>query len=103
MTTRPLVLLLAALVLAICCLAAGTLRGSFRLWLAGYALAVLALVLAYVGVRAARRPSAPPPARVSASATAPTQSGARAAETARVSVGSAPAAHTRAALPGARP
>ncbi len=49
MSVQPLVLLLVALAFAVVCLGMGTLRGSFRLWLAGYVLAVAALVIAYVG------------------------------------------------------
>ncbi len=51
MSVQPLVLLLVALALAVCCLGIGTLRGRFRIWLAGYLLAVVALVIAYVGAR----------------------------------------------------
>ncbi len=81
MTGRPLVLLLAALVLAVCCLGVGTLRGSFRLWLVGWVLAVVALVLAYVGVHATRRPSAPYPGQVSLSVPVPGRASARAGGT----------------------
>jgi hypothetical protein len=51
MSAQPLALLLVTLALAVGCLGIGTLRGSFRLWLAGYVLAVVALVLAFVEAR----------------------------------------------------
>ncbi len=65
MTGHPVALVVGVLAVAVLCLGLGTLRGSFRFWLVGYALAAAALVIAYGGVRAAR--SAPAPLSVRAS------------------------------------
>ncbi len=54
MTGHPVALVVGVLAVAVLCLGVGTLRGSFRFWLVGYALAAAALVIAYGGVRAAR-------------------------------------------------
>ncbi len=55
MLLHPLLPVVVVLVLAALCFALGTLRGSWRVWLVGYALTVLALALAFGGVRSARR------------------------------------------------
>jgi len=55
MLTQPVVIVLAVLAAAVLCFALGTFRGSWRVWLVGYALTVAALALAFGGVRSARR------------------------------------------------
>lgn len=66
MPTGAAVPVLIVLLLAAACFAVGTARGSWRVWLAGYALAVVALALAYGAVwngqAAIRHPAAPAPA-----------------------------------------
>ncbi len=64
MLVHPVVAVLVVLAVAALCFAVGTFRGSWRVWLVGYALTVVALALAFSGVRSARRaaesaPSAP--------------------------------------------
>lgn len=60
-TVHVLTLLLAlALVLAVACFGLGTLRGSWRVWVLGYALTALALVLAFAQLRGERRAGARP-------------------------------------------
>jgi len=58
MPVHPVVIVAAILVAAALSFALGTLRGSWRAWLAGYALTVAALVLAYGGVLRERRAAA---------------------------------------------
>lgn len=50
MLAHPVLAVLVVLAVAALCFALGTLRGSWRAWLVGYALTVLALVLAIAGV-----------------------------------------------------
>ena len=62
MIVHPVTLVLAVLAIAALCFALGTFRGSWRVWLIGYALTVVALALALGGVRRAHRgvgPAAP--------------------------------------------
>ena len=78
----PVVLVVAVLLAAALCFALGTLRGSWRTWLVGYALAVVALVLAYGGVLRERRAASPASAPAPA-ARAPAPSTPRSAEVPR--------------------
>ncbi len=55
MLAHPIAAVLIVLAVAAICFALGTFRGSWRVWLVGYALTVLALALAFGGVRSARR------------------------------------------------
>ncbi len=71
MTGHPVALVLGVIALAVLCLGLGTLRGSFRFWLVGYALAAAALVIAYGGVRAARSAHAARSAPASAATALP--------------------------------
>ncbi len=68
MLAHPVVAVLIALAAAALCFALGTFRGSWRVWLVGYALTVVALALAFGGVRNARRAAALEGARPPASA-----------------------------------
>ncbi len=58
MLAHPVVAVLLVLAAAALCFALGTFRGSWRVWLVGYALTVVALALAFGGVRSARRAAA---------------------------------------------
>ncbi len=71
MLAHPVVAVLVVLVAAALCFAFGTFRGSWRVWLVGYALTVVALALAFGGVRSARRAATPPPGSAPTSASAP--------------------------------
>ncbi len=62
MLAHPVVTVLLVLAAAALCFALGTFRGSWRVWLVGYALAVAALVLAYGGVLRERRAAPGTPA-----------------------------------------
>ena len=55
MIVHPVTLVLAVLAIAALCFALGTFRGSWRVWLVGYALTVVALALALGGVHRAHR------------------------------------------------
>ncbi len=50
MLVHPVLAVLLVLAVAALCFALGTFRGSWRVWLVGYALTVLALALAFAGV-----------------------------------------------------
>jgi len=58
MPVHPVLIVVAVLAAAALSFALGTLRGSWRAWLVGYALTVAALVLAYGGVLRERRAAA---------------------------------------------
>lgn len=52
-----MIVILMLLVLAVSFLAVGTLRGSFRFWLVGYALVVVGLIAVYAHIHATQAPA----------------------------------------------
>ncbi len=76
----PVLLVAIVLVAAALCFALGTLRGSWRAWLVGYALTLVALVLAYGGVLHERRAAAPAPEAATAGGRSPVGPTSRSAE-----------------------
>ncbi len=68
MLAQPVAQVLAVLAVAVLCFALGTFRGSWRVWLIGYALTVVALALGFAGVYNAHRPGALPADAVAATA-----------------------------------